>query len=145
MPSAACRGLQRHVGGVAVTWFADGSPYAYLAAGPAETVNVGWLDASHPFHDGEPSPGFLAALFDLCAKPINKTRGWHKCEFCDQPVPLAVESDGLQLLLGSAEIRVMAPGGQQFAAPDLVYHYVRDHRYSPPDDFVAAVVAAGAS
>jgi hypothetical protein len=44
------------------------------------------------------------------------------------------------LKLGSAEIRVFAVG-VIYAAPDLVFHYVRDHEYKPPQTFIDAVIA----
>ena len=29
-----------------------------------------------------------------------------------------------------------------YAAPDLIYHYVKEHRYLPPTDFINAVLSA---
>jgi len=43
-------------------------------------------------------------------------------------------------LLGSAEIRVISGQGQLYAAPNLIYHYVVSHNYSPPPEFVLAVL-----
>lgn len=46
--------------------------------------------------------------------------------------------------LGSAEIDVV--GDQQvLAAPDLIVHYVVDHSYQPPEQFVRAVEEATSS
>lgn len=45
------------------------------------------------------------------------------------------------MLLGLAEIRVAAVQGQLYAAPNLIYHYVVIHNYSPPVEFVRAVLA----
>ncbi|WP_249375347.1 hypothetical protein [Streptomyces sp. I05A-00742] len=45
------------------------------------------------------------------------------------------------LLLGTAELRVVSADGTWFIAPDLVLHYVTDHGYLPPDDFVEAVLS----
>jgi hypothetical protein len=41
---------------------------------------------------------------------------------------------------GSAELHVAAADGRVYAAPSLVLHYVRDHGYGPPAEFVAAVL-----
>jgi len=45
-----------------------------------------------------------------------------------------------KLFLGMAEIRVFAKSGKIYAAPNLIYHYVKDHSYAPPDPFVEAVL-----
>jgi hypothetical protein len=72
--------------------------------------------------------------------------------------------DGLKLLLGGAEIRVLSKEGVSllrqrllaeesagllflksavpcnvYAAPNLVYHYVLAHSYKPPDEFLNAL------
>jgi hypothetical protein len=42
-------------------------------------------------------------------------------------------------MLGYSEIRVIGPSGQSYAAPSLIYHYINQHRYKPPDVFLAAL------
>jgi len=42
-------------------------------------------------------------------------------------------------LLGASEIRVKGHEAE-YAAPDLVLHYVVTHEYLPPDDFIAGVL-----
>ena len=46
---------------------------------------------------------------------------------------------GEEMLLGSAEIRVFGQAGLIYAAPNLIYHYVLLHHYSPPEVFVPAM------
>jgi hypothetical protein len=36
-------------------------------------------------------------------------------------------------------MRVFGVNGDVFAAPNLIYHYVSDHRYRPPHEFIQAV------
>src|SRR5215831_16890956 len=43
-------------------------------------------------------------------------------------------------ILGSAEIRVFGNNGHIFAGPDLIFHYMQEHHYLPPDIFVQAVM-----
>ena len=43
-----------------------------------------------------------------------------------------------ELRLGSAEIRVFGREEGTYAAPDLIYHYVVDHHYLPPEEFIKA-------
>jgi hypothetical protein len=126
------------MGSLPMTWFADGSPYVYMGPSEQGLVNVGWLDAKHPFAQTIPDPDFLAMLLAKCAQPTNKTRGWHRCELCDATAPFVVKHNSRTLMLGGAEIRVEGRG-LRFAAPDLIYHYVRDHHYRPPDDFNVAL------
>jgi hypothetical protein len=115
-----------------MAFFEDLTPYTYLH--PEEersgTVNVGWLDRRHPFPTGPTSARFRAQLLWLCRRRVKRTRGLHRCEFCQ----------GRDRSHGSAEIRVCG-GDRVYAAPELVYHYVAAHGYLPPAGFVAAVLA----
>jgi hypothetical protein len=43
-------------------------------------------------------------------------------------------------LVGSAEIRVDGLSGQRYASPDMIIHYVEEHGYAPPADFVEGVL-----
>jgi len=112
-----------------------------MTSGDSRAINVGWLDGTHAFPQAPPTTELLTALFDKCGEPANKTRGWHRCELCDAPAPFLVERNGQNLLLGGAEIRVETPAGPVFAAPDLIYHYVRDHHYNPPVEFVMGLIS----
>lgn len=99
---------------------------------------VGWLTLGRTFSLGETAPRIIQKLSWLAAmKPVNQTRGFHRCAFCAQgEIPVAAE--GVERFLGSAEIWV--PGKDElFASPDLIVHYVLDHRYSPPESFLDAV------
>lgn len=53
---------------------------------------------------------------------------------------IKVTHDGTTLLLGSAEIRVPSRLGVVYAAPDMIYHYIKDHDYVPPQEFIDAVL-----
>jgi hypothetical protein len=41
--------------------------------------------------------------------------------------------------MGSAEIRVFARDGTAYAAPTLIYHYMKFHDHRPPDEFIRAL------
>jgi len=41
--------------------------------------------------------------------------------------------------LGSAEIRVQGIDGAVYAAPNLIYHYMANHNYLPPEEFLGAI------
>jgi len=126
-----------------MTYFPDLSPYSYVARTASEHErNVGWLDAQHPFTTGDVPDIVLSKISALCRIPVNQTRGYHFCELCPQhKEPYTIERDGNKLTLGSAEIRVRGSGGIEYACPNLIYHYIKDHRYAPPQEFLHAVLS----
>ena len=104
------------------------------------TLNVGWLDAAHPFPRWNPPDEFLDRLFELCLEPVRQTRGFHSCQFCWKTgFGLPVARNGRENTLGSAEISVLGREGKVYAAPNLIYHYVAKHKYRPPEEFIEAV------
>ena len=63
----------------------------------------------------------------------------HSCDFCVTHAPVVAENNGLILLLGTAEIRVLADDGLIHAAPNMIFHYVSMHHYRPPIEFSRAL------
>jgi hypothetical protein len=124
----------------AMTYFPDLSPYTYRPNPETgeNAVNVGWLDAGHEYPKGDVHDAVQQKILVLCRTPVNRTRGFHPCPICNKVQwPLTV--NGEDLYLGSAEIWVRGRNGQWYAAPDIICHYIRDHRYRPPEEFVRAV------
>jgi len=125
-----------------VAYFRDLTPYSYYhdcCAAPEDRVlNVGWLSESVDFKKGRLDGRLLEKLLRLCNRPVNQMRGLHACPFCGK-FPIRIPFGDKEILLGSAEIRVPGGKGIVFAAPTLIYHYIRDHDYMPPDDFVNAI------
>ena len=132
-----------------MTHFDDGSSYRYMPSSAA--LNVGWLGAGHQFPTGVAVPELLEKIAWLCVHaPTCQTRGIHRCELCppgSDPLHY-VELVGRRLvsgfgservLLGSAEVRVRGSEAL-YAAPNLILHYMVDHSYRPPDDFVAGAL-----
>lgn len=120
--------------------FDDLTPYSYHDRHRLPMlVNVGWIDRSHEFARGDLPHGLLNRLSAFCEVAVAATRGFHECEFCRNPtIPVIVNG----LKLGSAEIRVFAGDGTIFAAPNLILHYVEQHRYRPPSEFIDAVMTS---
>jgi hypothetical protein len=50
-----------------------------------------------------------------------------------------VIQDGVTVAVGDSEIRVVATDGTWLVAPTLILHYVSDHAYRPPLEFIEAV------
>jgi hypothetical protein len=117
-----------------MAWFEDLTSYCYSRGRWPEpdTLNVGWLDREHPFPTGKTSAAFRKRLTRLCRHPPGRfvTKGVHTCVFCER-------------VAGGNEIRVLA-GETVYAAPVLIFHYVTNHGYRPPEGFIEAVIRSPA-
>lgn len=129
-----------------MAYFRDLTPYLYIRRTARENeLNVGWLDDQHDFPRGSVSDEVSAKLFALCRTQVNQTRGFYRCLLCrdkglNRDLGLKVMRGGVTLLLGSAEIRVHSKSGRSYACPNMIYHYIKDHGYKPPEEFINAVV-----
>jgi hypothetical protein len=124
-----------------MTYYPDLSPYEY---GPDSdgACNVGWLDENYPFPTGTTPTAFHERLLVHCRFEftVHHCFGFHECQFCPSPeCPVKVARGDEQVSLGNGEIRVIGTDAV-YAAPTLVYHYVVDHDYLPPEEFVEAVL-----
>ncbi len=127
-----------------MTRFNDLTSYSYGTAESTEVTaqNIGWLAPGIAFPTASPDPQFVERLWHYCKISVGQTRGLHRYEFCHSRDSNIARRNGEELLLGSAEIRVLASTGQLYAAPNLIYHYVVSHNYLPPAEFVRAVLNA---
>ncbi len=98
------------------------------------------MDKEHGFDTGAPDEAMLDVLWAFCKTSVAQTRGGHPCPFCNNPAGIRAHRNGESLLLGTSEIRVFFSDGRVYAAPTLVYHYVVDHHYRPPAEFVTALL-----
>jgi hypothetical protein len=104
------------------------------------TLYVGWLDGAHAYSTGASTQEFKEALHTLCKSPSRRYKGVHSCEFCNGSRGWVITiEDGKTMHLGCAEIDVTGTGCI-YRAPALIYHYVMEHDYLPPSEFVAAVL-----
>ncbi|MHA3915828.1 DUF7919 family protein [Halovulum sp. GXIMD14793] len=126
-----------------MTYYQDLTEYQY---NPHEIIdgslNIGWLGPDVDFCQAQASEEFLDRLLAFCAYSYSLSRGLHYCELCDEygMEQYDVEFDGRMMTLGTAEIRVLGGDGTIFCAPNLIYHYVKDHHYEPPAAFHEAVL-----
>jgi|ERR1700737_1747052 len=123
-----------------MTYYKDLSEYSYHGSAfycPG-TKNVGWLGLGHEFEQLEPTDEILNKIWDFCKISVAQMRGIHECEFCHDNSYYA-ERNGERLLLGTSEIRVLSRDGAIYAAPTLIYHYMKSHNYKPPDEFIRAL------
>lgn len=111
---------------------------------PGRAVRIGWLDREQPFSQGTPEAAFVEKLKAHYDHRVRQSRGFHACPFCKErrfgvPVKLGAKT----LTLGSAEIEVRDEWGRVYVAPDLLYHYITEHQYLPPPEFMEAVCRKG--
>lgn len=138
-----------------MAYFRDLSPYSYGRHSHPGVVHVGWLDGIHSFPLGEVDPQLVDKMKLLALKPVELYRGRHTCEVCIPPPEIAkLATDGKKLTdpesswakwnkwavsrSNNGEIRV-ADENLIYAAPILIVHYIQEHKYLPPSQFLEAV------
>ncbi|MBU1342610.1 MAG: hypothetical protein KKE44_24035 [Proteobacteria bacterium] len=124
-----------------MTYYSDLSSYEYIKSkAKSNILNIGWLDKDHQFNKGNIDSFLLKKIFNLCRNAVNKTRGYHLCPFCNDPsFGVTVEINDEKIVLGSAEIWVKGENDKIYSAPDLIYHYINEHSYLPPKEFLTAI------
>lgn len=82
--------------------------------------------------------------FDFCRGPglcRADTRQYHlgdgRTIWTDQ---VSVQRNGVDVWLGNGEVEVKGAAGSGYRAPTLLYHYVTEHGYLPPQEFIDAVL-----
>jgi hypothetical protein len=118
-----------------MTFYPDLGTETMVASGDHVRA-VGWLQRGHAFARGGMPPAALERLrqfarrWRLSTKELwwGTFRGLHGCEWCNGA-------------LAHGNFGVPA-GGELFAAPEMIVHYVEAHDHAPPEAFAAAVLAA---
>jgi hypothetical protein len=108
-----------------------------------EPLAVGFLTRKYPFETGKVPPKFLQKLLPFCHPSKTVCQAPRTQNSALGGKQIEVEIGGDKVTLGGAEIRII---GEEdiFAAPDLIYHYVADHHYLPPEEFIQAVLTGPA-
>lgn len=135
-----------------------------------EYRNIGWLSKSEPFQEGKISNSLIFKLKEMMFLDIknieDKKNGtfkeskaiWihqeyvrgtpYKCQFCEQ-AEIRLSPDGLSCytgtstkLLGGNQISIPSlEKGEFYVFPTLLYHYIVEHNYQPPQEFLEAIEA----
>jgi hypothetical protein len=114
-----------------MTYYPDMGTVTMVAAGP-QVRAIGWLSRHFEFPTGSVSKPFVKRLHLFAASDSDLMlnfplfMGSHECEFCKGK-------------RGGRTFGVPA-GDVMFVAPKLVAHYVEQHQYYPPREFVDAVM-----
>jgi hypothetical protein len=100
------------------------------------TKCVGWLSGTQPYSQGETSEDFQSALAEHVATAWQNAyaMGVHQCELCSDLPGAKKVCDSLNLYIPTDDCL--------YYAPSMILHYVLDHKYRPPDEFIAAVLAS---
>jgi adenosylhomocysteine nucleosidase len=126
-----------------MTYIPELEKYTYDAAHRKQPdpklIAVGWLDPSFPFARGHVDPEILEKLIRLKRTPVNLTRGFHVCPYCEREDDRRRDGFNYPTRAGNGEIHVSGDDGIVYAAPVLICHYIEEHKYLPPDQFVDAV------
>ncbi|MEL6813970.1 MAG: hypothetical protein AAFP03_04040 [Cyanobacteria bacterium J06598_3] len=135
-----------------------------------EYRNIGWLWKNEPFREGKVSNSLICKLKEMLFLDIknieDKRNGmfeesraiWihqeylrgtpHKCQFCGKE-EIRLSPDGLSCytgkstkLLGGNQISIPSvEKGEFYVFPTLLYHYIVEHNYQPPQESLEAVEA----
>ena len=99
-------------------------------------LSVGWLGLEGEYSTGEVPHAFTKKLKKLCEQSINPYRGFHRCEFCSEEAV----SEFSWNKIGNGEIRIKSREGIWYIAPKMIHHYVVEHQYKPPLEFIKCVL-----
>ena len=113
-----------------MTWYAD-LQRGCMAGGGDDARAIGWLGRDYPYPTGPVSSEFLEVLGEHVEDPWMSIviMGIHTCELC---VESPAVRDYRNLFIPTVTC--------VYIAPAMVRHYVADHGYRPPDEFVEAVL-----
>jgi len=112
--------------------FEDLTPYAYFGEPNELLLNVGWLEGD--FKKGQVPERFIEKLKIFLDYSTLQTRGLHNCPYCERKKKTHTG------MTSSNEIRVIGIDGKIYACPSLIYHYIKEHSYQPPLEFIMAVL-----
>jgi len=122
----------------------SGSTTALPPTDYAGLVAIGWLETGHKYSQGEVSEEFYRRLLELLKHPWMPCAllGMHGCDLCPfQEVEMEGEMFRDTRGSPSGNLNLFIPGrGCIYAAPELIKHYIPDHKYAPPEEFCQAVL-----
>jgi hypothetical protein len=118
-----------------MSWYPDMGRETMVAEGDHVRA-ISWLSSDHPYTRGTVPAEFVDRLREFArlamdsekALSFGAFRGFHSCEFCHRV------RDSRNFGVPSGEVL--------FVAPAMVAHYVEQHGYAPPPEFIAAVLAS---
>ncbi len=136
-------------------YFEDFTAYCYgTYYGPDRIISIeevrviGWLENGHDYPSGQVDEQTLFKLrkcLVMADRANLAAKGFHYCDFCNPPPDWAsrpkITFEDKELFLGSKELWLPSAKSPEliYAAPNLIYHYIVEHGYRPPHEFLEAV------
>lgn len=111
----------------------------YLPPG-LQLVAVGWIEEAG-FPTGDVPDEFIEKLIAAYPSKIipDGTRGWHTCTLCHVLMPKPEWKEQVVEVAGHGHYLVRHEN-LVYMAPALLLHYILDHGYQPPQEFIDAVI-----
>lgn len=132
-----------------MTYYKDLTPCDYFGEKlSSHFLAIGWLDHKHPFSEGSSSRELVEKLatYIQSARAPGVFAGFHRCELCNYdtwatPFSQPKSSDPLVTGQGLGTRNLFIPNGegQLYVIPSLALHYIIDHGYRPPEEFLSAL------
>lgn len=88
-------------------------------------IKIAWLDTVAPFTNGDCPDGFLEKLKSLDTSV--HTKGFHSCPFCKNAT-------------SNREYYFKIEDNKYYNAPHMIIHYIEEHNYLPPSEFIDYVM-----
>lgn len=122
--------------------YKDFSKYEYDNVKLNNVINIGWLGGVGSFQIGNVSEEFIKNLWEYYKCPFFTTRKVYQNEKLDGYWKFFTAFlNGREIGLGSSEIRVLdKKKGVVYASPNLIIHYIINHNYLPPQEYIKAVI-----
>jgi hypothetical protein len=118
--------------------FEDLTKYSYSVKFPTDELNIGWLQTKEfPKGDIPNKEKFCEKLFEYYKNPVRQMKGFQRCLYCKE-ISGKYLRDNPQS--SSNEIRVVGKDGKVYASPAMIIHYIKEHDYLPPQEFIEAVL-----
>lgn len=134
-------------------YFKNHTHYSYNLNKPLKMiVNIGWLSSEHSYEMGDTEPEFIEKLTEIISNDdiydytFNRIRCNTPCNLCKESIlqPYINKKRNLpaRIPLGYCELLIPSQvTNQYYASPDLILHYIRDHYYKPPQEYIDSVMA----
>lgn len=105
-------------------------------------INIGWLGEAGSFPQGDVSEEFLMNLWEYYRCPVFSTRKIYQNEKLDGYWKFfTAVFNGREIGLGNSEVRVLDKEREViYASPNLIIHYILNHNYRPPQEYIKAVI-----
>lgn len=86
--------------------------------------------------DERPSDPHGVEMFRFKESPSGEVR---KVWVVSDRTDWSVQIDGRHIDVGNGEIQVTGKGATIYVAPTMILHYIAEHHYLPPDEFIKAL------